>query len=749
MEFWKKFQSIRNNQVRRKSLYPQLVEMRGGNEDSPKNFSSVRAQEGTDSQLKVYIYDVIGWPWITAQDLVDSIPETAKEIDLFINSPGGDALEGMAIYNFFDQHQATVRVHITGLAASAASLVASVGSIEMAKASFLMIHNAWVIMAGDAEELRKEAEFLDKIGDIYAEAYVAKTGKKKAEILQWMKDATYFTPDEAKEAGFADSIAESGGKVQNHIEFDTTVFQRLNQTYARAAGSPPPSQNHNSEEDAMNEKLRKMLVKKGMDPNSTDEQAWAFLDSLEKSEKLSNAEKTKLEKLKQEPITYTNEDLEEAARIAAQAAAKAERERANAIMAHCRTAGLEDDFANTLVNEDLTIAQASERIFAKLKEVNPSLGSGRISTGEHDQDKYRQAVIDGLCWKIGIRPAEPAPGHEQFRAASIESVARLCLDRMGVSTVGLYSRDQIAREILKRSAAFTGFSTDDFTSIFLDVANKAMLKAYQEAPNTWRPWVNVVSASDFKTIYGISLSEAPDLELVNEHGEYKSGAMSDSQESYSVATYGKIIYLSRPMIVNDDLRAFTRLPQLMGTAARRKEGDLVWAKITSNPTMNDSKALFHVDHNNLEATNKGLVTSDNLDSGRVKMRTQTGPKGATLDLQPAFVLLPVAQETSTEILLRSAASTEDSKNAGVYNPWNGRLQPIAEPRLDAVSVKAWYLVANPAQVDTVEVAYLDGNEAPYTEEQTEFVRDAVGYKIRHDFGCGVMEHRGFYRNPGE
>jgi phage major head subunit gpT-like protein len=204
------------------------------------------------------------------------------------------------------------------------------------------------------------------------------------------------------------------------------------------------------------------------------------------------------------------------------------------------------------------------------------------------------------------------------------------------------------------------------------------------------------------------------------------------------------------MIVNDDLRAFTRLPQLMGAAARRKEGDLVWAKITGNPTMSeDSTTLFHADHSNLESSAAGTVDTDKLSAARAAMRKQTGPGGATLDLQPRFLLVPVAQETDAEVLLRSTALPETNYSQGVHNPWANRLVPIAEPRLDNDSVKAWYLVADPNQIDTIEVAYLDGREEPYTEEEVQFERDAVGYKIRHDFGCGVMDYRGFFKNPGE
>jgi hypothetical protein len=203
------------------------------------------------------------------------------------------------------------------------------------------------------------------------------------------------------------------------------------------------------------------------------------------------------------------------------------------------------------------------------------------------------------------------------------------------------------------------------------------------------------------------------------------------------------------MIINDDLRAFMRIPQLFGAAARRMEADIVYSLLLANPTMNeDSKTLFHADHKNLEGTDKGVVTTDRLSAARKSMRQQKGLNGSYLDLQPAFLLTPTAQETDAEVILRSTALPDADKSSGVYNPWANRLTPIAEPRLDANSEKAWYLVADPAQVDTIEVAYLDGNEQPYLDENELFERDAIGYKVRHDFGAGVMEFRSFFKNPG-
>lgn len=502
----------------------------------------------------------------------------------------------------------------------------------------------------------------------------------------------------------------------------------------------------------MPKELRALLERLGLNKDATEQQAWAYLAQIdpETIETKEDREQVQAALDTHKPGDGGNApsrgDLDRAAREAA----KAERKRAADIREAVNIAGLDTDLADDLIAREVAVDAARTEIFAKMKEINPPIGSGRIQVTEDERDKFRAAATDGIAMRAGLRPENPAAGHEQFRSASIEFIARQCLERAGVSTTHMGSRDQIAREILKRSASGS-WGTDDFPSIFLDVAEKTLLRAYQEAPATWRPFVNVVPASDFKTIYGVALSEAPDLELVDENGEYKSGKMSDKQESYSVATYGKIVYLTRQMIVNDDLRAFTRLPRLLGAAARRKESDLVWAKITGNPTMQDGNALFSAAHKNLEDTSadKGLVDTDKLSAARADMRKQTGMEGAILDLQPAFLLVPVSQETSAEVILRSTALPQADQSSGVYNPWANRLTPIAEPRLDNNSVKSWYLVADPAQVDTIEVAYLDGNEAPYAEEEALFERDAVGYKIRHDFGCGVMDHRGFFKNPGE
>lgn len=359
-----------------------------------------------------------------------------------------------------------------------------------------------------------------------------------------------------------------------------------------------------------------------------------------------------------------------------------------------------------------------------------------------EQDKFRAAAADGFAMSAGCKIKKPAPGYESFQGIGIQDLARRCIEK-GSSNRAYMTGNQVATEVLRRSAQM---SVDDFGAIFLDASNKILRDAYNEAPQTFLPLVNIVSVADFKTVYGISISEAPDLDLIGENGEYKAGDLSDSKESYSVKTYGKVFYISRQMIVNDDSKALMRIPRLFGAAAKRKESDLVWGKIIGNPAMSDGATLFHADHSNL-ALSGGAVSSTTLSTGRWAMRTQTGPAGAILSIVPRYIIVPAAIETTAEVLCRSISSPDDNKSSGVQNPWLS-LTPISEPRLDAVSETAWYLAADRNQVDMIDLAYLGGTKEPYTEEHNAFTRDSVGFKVRHDFGVGLMDYRGFYKNPG-
>lgn len=131
------------------------------------------------------------------------------EIDVFINSPGGDVFAGFAIYNILKRYPAKKVVTVDGLAASAASIIAMAGDeIYIPENATLMIHNAWTCARGGAEDLRKAADELDRVNaqivSVYTEAN--RTGKESAEIAEMMNAETWMTGSEAVEMGFADDL---------------------------------------------------------------------------------------------------------------------------------------------------------------------------------------------------------------------------------------------------------------------------------------------------------------------------------------------------------------------------------------------------------------------------------------------------------------------------------------------------------------------------------------------------------------
>ena len=175
-----------------------------------------------DREAEVYLYDHIvsseeeadWWGGVAPGPFVKAIKELDVDvIHLRINSPGGSVFAARAMEQALREHSAKVIVHIDGIAASAATFIAMAGDeVIMAKGAMFMIHKAWTVMWGNADDIRKEADLLDKIDGTLAETYADKTGKEVELIASWMADETWFTSSEALEHGFATAIAETEAK---------------------------------------------------------------------------------------------------------------------------------------------------------------------------------------------------------------------------------------------------------------------------------------------------------------------------------------------------------------------------------------------------------------------------------------------------------------------------------------------------------------------------------------------------------
>jgi ATP-dependent Clp protease protease subunit len=164
---------------------------------------------------ELYIYDVIGAGFfeegVTAKSVRDELAkmDKAQAVTVRINSPGGNVFDGVAIRAQLEGWAAGVNVVVDGLAASAASYIATVGdTVSMAEGSMIMIHDPWTMAVGNAAEMQKAATTLDKVADSMVGAYAKKSGKSHAEIREVMKAETWLSPDEAIEYGLANEKAD-------------------------------------------------------------------------------------------------------------------------------------------------------------------------------------------------------------------------------------------------------------------------------------------------------------------------------------------------------------------------------------------------------------------------------------------------------------------------------------------------------------------------------------------------------------
>lgn len=212
---------------------------------------------GKKSEL--YLYDYIGADFfgegITAQSVTDAMKEFApkSEVDVFVNSPGGSVFEGIAIYNILRRWDGKKTVHIDGIAASIASVVAMAGdAIEIADNGMVMIHDPWGVAFGTAEDMRKTADSIDKVRDVILGTYVARTGGKAAEISAWMTAETWMTADEAVERKFATVKVE-----QKAIKAEFTMLSKFKNT-------PEPLKRQATDSRALVDRMRMRAMNRGL-----------------------------------------------------------------------------------------------------------------------------------------------------------------------------------------------------------------------------------------------------------------------------------------------------------------------------------------------------------------------------------------------------------------------------------------------------------------------------------------------------
>lgn len=410
------------------------------------------------------------------------------------------------------------------------------------------------------------------------------------------------------------------------------------------------------------------------------------------------------------------------------------------------------------------VMKGRTRFLKALQETaKPVTGAVRVGA-DANAVSMRASLSDAIRLRAGCKVEKPHDRAAQLRGLPLIDMGRQYLAAHGIQEAfGMTQVDVWKALFAPRSYsgdntyrfAQLAQSSDSFTNITLDAANKSLRQAYLDGQATWTAWARRATAPDFKNINRIALSDSPGLSSRSEGGPINYVVMSDSKETYVLTEYTGGIRLTRQAIINDDLDAFGRIPQLQGAAARRKEDDVCYTVVTANAAMADTGLLFNSTavttaggHANYTSSGTAIsVTS--LGVGRKTMRVQTGPKGAYLNLMPRFMLVPAALEaladqyTSSQFVPAISSSVNPFMQGG-----KTPLTPIIEPRLDANSATAWYLAASNDQIDTIEVCFLQDEPEPVLKQEVDFDTDDVKFAVRHTVAAKAIDFRGLYKNAG-
>lgn len=437
------------------------------------------------------------------------------------------------------------------------------------------------------------------------------------------------------------------------------------------------------------------------------------------------------------------------------ALATQERARVLGIQSKVRMLGLADDFATTLIEEGVSLDVASTRALQEWEKKQPANPVHQAEQIVSDPDKIRTAMADALVLRIDPNSAKVMTPDQvraagEFKGQNLLRFAEEALIRSGVRTAGMTPKT-IATIALGGKVRGLHHTTD-FPLLLMDTVNRTLLAQYALQERTFQSWARRTTIADFRSITRARLSELlGDLEEVKEGAEYKYGTFTESGETYKLAKFGKIIGITWEAIINDDLSAFTRIPQAFANSAARLQTRIVYSMLLANgfAVMGDGNALFSAAHGNFVGTAAnqtagGTALSEaTLSAAYTSFRTQKDAAGNKLNLRPKFLIVgPLNEFLAQKLTSVNYVATKQSDTP--IGSLTG-LTLVVDAEIEGYQ---WFLAADPASLDTVEYAFLDGEEELFIDQREGFNIDGVEVKARTVFAAKAIDWRGLYRNNG-
>jgi len=313
-------------------------------------------------------------------------------------------------------------------------------------------------------------------------------------------------------------------------------------------------------------------------------------------------------------------------------------------------------------------------------------------------------------------------------------------------------RDILRAATMPRDGAIqAGFSNIDVGGILSAVANKFLLAGFMSVERTWRNICAVRSVPNFNTITSYRLVGADQYEQVAPGGTLKHGTLGEETYTNKADTYGLMLTVDRRDIINDDLGAISAVPRKLGRGSGLKINDIFWKTFMNN------SSFFTAARANYLAGATTALSIDGLTAAEVLFLNMVDAEGKPTGIMPSIMLVPTALAATATQLYKSLEirDTTSSTKYPVANPHQGKFRVevsryLSNSHYAGYSSKAWYLLASPDDLPVIEVAFLDGQEAP-TIETAEADFNVLGIQMRgfHDFGVALQDYRGGVKMLGE
>lgn len=657
--------------------------------------------------------DIFGDDHFTARQVRGMLEGMRGPLTVRLNSGGGIASEGQAIYTILKDYPDPVEVQVEGVAASAASLIAMAGDrIIMRMGAWMLIHDPaslWSSGRGTADDHAQTAAMLAKIADGYAEIYAAASGRSLDDVRAIMKAETVYTGAEAVAAGFAHETEQTQAAVA--ASFPYHIYAHAPESLRAAAEA-----RHGAtvrERQAVMAAIAGMARTSNEDRNMTTQAAQAVEAAEEPiASKMSAAKMKRLYKVA-EQMKLDSSVVTEAIEAGADFDAALD-----SITSAWAGRGDTGPHMHGLSNAE---AQARDR--------TTSIVGHSWAHGEGLRAKMSDALLSRMD-----RSHEPHQGRDY---------ANLTLAQMAETVV---RAEGLKPWNTSEAVRMASHSSSDFPLILENsISNLVARGIEQRQPDIVRA-VHEVRRDDYRAGKALTLSASGMPQEVNEGGEIQFTTVEEKGEILpTLRDFASGFNITNKALVNDRTDLLTDIGSKMvkGAVERLRAEILVpiLANSGAGQTMADGKAVFHADHGNL-ASSGATISVTTLSAARTAMRKQKGLKGEIYAIEPWALIVPPELETVAQQVLATINATTTSD----ANPFQNSLELIVEPGLS--NPDAWYLIGDPTRYDGLALAFLDGQRMPRVETRQGWHTLGLELRLTWALDAKFIETATWYRNAG-